>query len=655
MANGLIGAALLSGFGQGAAQAAQTGMQLYGASMLQQQRAEMENKRLALMEQYASSRERRGYAHAEAMQAGQQDFTRGQQQEQFGQNQLSADLAVRRAQDVAQAERDRLRNPDEIAKDAAAENARFTMGAGLREGRRNEDTTALAQAEIKKAELLGSNPAYLENERKLADAKMSADERMGIQLKQYQLTQSQDAQGYLDRYVQAVQSGDPEKIASTKRAYQAFSQKPWDADKVDATNATAIARELGNEITHLSAQKKDAMGDTAATEVLDRKINDITPMYQAALARAAKLSGVEQPKKSGPINIVDPFASPAQPGPMDAKAPKAPAPPAEKTGLSGYLADEKPKVDEYLAGLKPGENPVVANAGTGELVDAKRMELQNRMASLQGGKAGGQPPVSYQLTQEPRGLVDTAKAEAVPADVLPAPAVAGPREPIASNVETPATSANSPHETLIRQATQQYPSVRPELLRAVLATESNHNPQAVGREVPGQGTAKGVAQFMDATAKQYGVTDPFDPGQSIPASAHYLSDLLKKYDGSEAKALAAYNFGPARVDRGEPWPKETLDYVKKTLARAGGAIPPATGNSYSDVLATLPPEKRDYVEGELDTALQLFKSGKIDEKQFKARVVTAWSSVPGSDITQWNAAANALTQGLLGEARKGSR
>lgn len=76
--------------------------------------------------------------------------------------------------------------------------------------------------------------------------------------------------------------------------------------------------------------------------------------------------------------------------------------------------------------------------------------------------------------------------------------------------------------------------------------------------------AQGVAQFMPGTARERGLTDPFDPEQAIPHAAHFLADLKRQF-GNLGLAAAAYNGGPARVSA---WlagsgglPAETRAYV----------------------------------------------------------------------------------------------
>lgn len=101
-----------------------------------------------------------------------------------------------------------------------------------------------------------------------------------------------------------------------------------------------------------------------------------------------------------------------------------------------------------------------------------------------------------------------------------------------------------------------------EVLRSVAEQESGFRPCAVSPK-----GAMGLMQLMPATVQQFGVPDPFDPSQSIDAGAKYLKQLLTRYGGDLAKALAAYNAGPAKVDSsgGIPPIAETVNYVKEVM------------------------------------------------------------------------------------------
>jgi len=76
--------------------------------------------------------------------------------------------------------------------------------------------------------------------------------------------------------------------------------------------------------------------------------------------------------------------------------------------------------------------------------------------------------------------------------------------------------------------------------------------------------AQGIAQFMPSTAEERGLADPFDPVAAIPASAHLLADLNRRF-GNLGLAAAAYNAGADRVRGwladGGSLPFETQDYV----------------------------------------------------------------------------------------------
>ena len=109
--------------------------------------------------------------------------------------------------------------------------------------------------------------------------------------------------------------------------------------------------------------------------------------------------------------------------------------------------------------------------------------------------------------------------------------------------------------------------VSPGLLAAQLMAESGFNPRAVS-----PAGALGIAQFMPATARSYGLRDPFDPIATIDAQAHLMSDLLRQFH-SVPLALAAYNAGGGAVAACHcvpPYP-ETRAYVARILALADGA------------------------------------------------------------------------------------
>jgi soluble lytic murein transglycosylase-like protein len=105
-----------------------------------------------------------------------------------------------------------------------------------------------------------------------------------------------------------------------------------------------------------------------------------------------------------------------------------------------------------------------------------------------------------------------------------------------------------------------------ELVHSVIATESAYDPAAVS----GKG-AIGLMQLMPETARELAV-DPRDPAENVQGGVSYLKQLLERYAGSRDQlvlALAAYNAGPAAVDRyrGLPPYAETHAFVRRVIER----------------------------------------------------------------------------------------
>lgn len=129
------------------------------------------------------------------------------------------------------------------------------------------------------------------------------------------------------------------------------------------------------------------------------------------------------------------------------------------------------------------------------------------------------------------------------------------------------------YDDLIAQHAQMY-GLRTDLVLAVVQVESGFNPYAHSPK-----GAKGLMQLMPATAKEFGVVNPYNPVENVRAGTAYLRRLLDRYDNNEELALAAYNAGPGAVDRyGESVPpyRETQNYVSKIGRIAGVKQLPGT-------------------------------------------------------------------------------
>jgi soluble lytic murein transglycosylase-like protein len=126
-----------------------------------------------------------------------------------------------------------------------------------------------------------------------------------------------------------------------------------------------------------------------------------------------------------------------------------------------------------------------------------------------------------------------------------------------------AVLAKRPFADVISSVAASY-DVDARLIHAVIEQESNY--QARARSKKG---ARGLMQLMPSTARQYGVSNSYDPRSNVEAGVRHLKALLTRLD--LPIALAAYNAGEGTVQRygGVPPYPETLTYVRNILRRIG--------------------------------------------------------------------------------------
>lgn len=122
--------------------------------------------------------------------------------------------------------------------------------------------------------------------------------------------------------------------------------------------------------------------------------------------------------------------------------------------------------------------------------------------------------------------------------------------------------------------------IPPSLVRAVIRSESDFDPHVIS-----SAGAMGLMQLMPGTARDMGVTDPFDPRQNIMGGCRYLQILARKFCRTPApagqgvlfhcsaeeniKVISGYHAGPGAVDKygGMPPYQTTREYVATVLAR----------------------------------------------------------------------------------------
>jgi Transglycosylase SLT domain len=117
----------------------------------------------------------------------------------------------------------------------------------------------------------------------------------------------------------------------------------------------------------------------------------------------------------------------------------------------------------------------------------------------------------------------------------------------------------------LQQVAAKY-GVDPGLLYGVIQAETGHIEKWSDRiKAESPKGARGLAQFMPQTARQYGI-DPHDPFQAIDGAGRYLRDGMQMLGDNPSVLAAAYNAGPynSAVQRGQiPKIKETQGYVSK--------------------------------------------------------------------------------------------
>ncbi len=148
----------------------------------------------------------------------------------------------------------------------------------------------------------------------------------------------------------------------------------------------------------------------------------------------------------------------------------------------------------------------------------------------------------------------------------PPTAATAPESAKGASAPTPAPardaklSAEDLREMLIKAGDEHNLDV--DLLASLVKAESGGNVRAVS-----PAGARGLMQLMPGTAVELGVRDSFKPDENVRGGSAYLDALLTRYHDKLALALAAYNAGPAAVDKhhGIPPYRETQAYVARVI------------------------------------------------------------------------------------------
>jgi soluble lytic murein transglycosylase-like protein len=199
-------------------------------------------------------------------------------------------------------------------------------------------------------------------------------------------------------------------------------------------------------------------------------------------------------------------------------------------------------------------------------VEAVLSRISQIEAMMNGGAAQAAAPVATATTSSD---VTAAQNGASFAGALATATGTGSADASASTLATPAAGASAlpagtPFAAQITASAKRN-GIDPALLAGLIKQESGFNPHAGSAA-----GAQGLTQLMPGTARGLGVSNPFDPAQSIEGGARYLKQQLDHFGGDVARALAAYNAGPGAVQRygGVPPYAETQNYVRRVQAYA---------------------------------------------------------------------------------------
>ena len=124
-------------------------------------------------------------------------------------------------------------------------------------------------------------------------------------------------------------------------------------------------------------------------------------------------------------------------------------------------------------------------------------------------------------------------------------------------------TADDRYDSLIQWYAAEHDIDQWQLLKAQVKRESSFNPIALS----GAG-AMGLAQFMRPTFDEWAlklrirIANPYNPEHSLQCQAAYMRWLLDQFANNKDRAFGAYNFGVGHEQRHDPWPTETVNYVR---------------------------------------------------------------------------------------------
>lgn len=155
-------------------------------------------------------------------------------------------------------------------------------------------------------------------------------------------------------------------------------------------------------------------------------------------------------------------------------------------------------------------------------------------------------------------------------------------------------------------------------LSAIHAIETGNTGKS--NQVNKQSGATGGFQFLEGTAKQYGVKDRTDLAQSAEGAAKYMSYLLKLFKGDLEKAVRAYHAGEGNVQKGKNIGKYNNDYWQKFKGYTAGVNGFTAGDVGSKEWEKLLEEAAKMAEQQAELRKNLEFNIASEVKQIRSRL-----------------------------------
>lgn len=396
----------------------------------------------------------------------------------------------------------------------------------------------------------------------------------------------------IDAHDREVKADAAQRTADFRANYYAQQVINSHQDRVGKIDADAIyhAQQIGvqdkriaasydlRRMSDATAMAKAGIGASTALQVASQRNNIALAIEslkeQSATANQDKRLAITTAMTSAKTLLTsydaaikaasNPLATPAQKAQAAALLANDP-----KTGMSPYQSLTTRL--QSTVGVSVPEGQDVKNLG-----DIRSTIISDVMSGVDptsamsgyGGYGGGAPPINV--------TVNTPGAQQPPAGGTGGGGGATFTQPPVDPALDP-TGGGSALAPAFATFSSMY-GLPPGLLAAVISKGEASGPTAISPT-----GNKGVAQLSDELIKEYGISDPFNPAQSINGGARYLATLLKQFHNNPVLAVAAYNAGPGAVQRAggdlTKLPAETQAYVTRVLGAAaqpggvGGGMP----------------------------------------------------------------------------------